>query len=417
MIQLKRSDSEHADTLFWTLQAASLACVGLLIASRGLVESIYQRDDLASLLIASSFVLYFIATALVPRALLARRFGFAEIGFAELTSELAGGVVGVSVALNDGGAWSLVCQQLTAKSSIAVILLMRSGWRPRLRWSTAKLRDLRRFSLSQSGAGILRFLDEQIPRLLLGRYLGAAALGNYFFARQLIRMTERLLLRPIRVMAMPSIARMQDRGDEARRAYENGLRASSAFLYPLFLGALATAPLFVPLLFGEKWFAAVPLVQIFMLQGLVRIPLAWDSALLRGLGRPDWLLLRVLFRFSLALVLMAMLWRWDAVGVAVAVTISSAASWLIGGLLVHRLCGLGPLDQIRFSGGVFAAAALMAAVVAGLGGVVGGPASWGALVGSVFLGGAIYTVALRLLAPRSFAEAVRYFTLLLRAVR
>src|SRR5262249_15570128 len=71
-----------------------------------------------------------------------------------------------------------------------------SPWRPQLRFSVASLRDLGGFSIRVFGQRLLYYLHRNVDNLLVGRFLGAAALGVYALAYNLMLVPFSPLRRP-----------------------------------------------------------------------------------------------------------------------------------------------------------------------------------------------------------------------------
>lgn len=395
LVQMRRLKAAHGDSLFVTLQALGIAAACLMVAGGQAAERFFSTLGLAHLVTAAAFTVYLQALAAVPRALLVRRMRFAAIAKAELGAEAAGGAVGIAMAAAGYGVWSLIAMQVVARAVESAVLWRVSRWRPRLRWSAPHIRELLGFGVSRTLIVWVRFLDAQLPRLLLGHYFGAAELGGFFFARRLVEACEKLLVSPIQAVGMPAFARLQDDADAVRKAYRSGSRLTAAVLFPAFAGLALLAPVLTPLLFGESWVAAIPLIQLFALRGYRRALSTWNSAALRGLGRPEWLLLTVGFQVLLSLGFMLLLLGQGATGVAWALLISSYLSWPVGAWFVGRTIAIGSLAQAKLGLPSLGATAIMALAV--LGARLWSPLqtpSWSAAIGLALIAAASYGIGL-----------------------
>src|SRR4029079_3401908 len=95
----------------------------------------------------------------------------------------------------------------------------------------------------------------------IGRFVGAAPLGAYTLAFSVMITPVNRIASPITQVFFPAFSRTRrpDRiGAMARRA----LRIVALIVVPLMLGLLAVAPDFVHAIFGVKWDAAIPIIQI-----------------------------------------------------------------------------------------------------------------------------------------------------------
>ena len=373
LIQMRRLDAEHSDTLFWTLQAGGLAMVAAMIGLSGAIGRFFLQNDLPQLVAATSVILYFQASGLVSGALLARRFRFSEIAQANIYAELAGSCAGIAGALSGWGVWSLAVQRIVAAAANAAMVLRKAAWRPRLHWSTRSLEDLWRFSASRGVEGMLSYVDQQVPRILLGRVAGATELGQFVFARRIVENTVTLLSSPIKTTALSAFAVMQTDLNRVRRAYTEGVALTTNAVFPACAGIALTAPVLVPLMVGEAWAPSVLLLQLLVLASIRQSYHVWNGAVLRGLGRPQLLLLASVVRTTVILVLIVLLLRWGSVGTCLAILTGSYLSWPVAIGLVRKVTGLGVMAQLRPGAIPLLATFIMAVVVS----LLRGPAAAG----------------------------------------
>ena len=155
--------------------------------------------------------------------------------------DVAGGAAGVFAALNGLGVWSLVTQRLIAASVNGVLLMGMARWRPRIRWSRKCFGDLWRFSLSRCAEGMLLFVDQQLPRMMIGRFAGVSELGQFVFARRIVEGTATLLNSPIRSTALSTFSAIQHDPLRVRRIYAEGLSLTTTFVFPTCVGIVVLA--------------------------------------------------------------------------------------------------------------------------------------------------------------------------------
>jgi len=415
LIQLQKLDDEHSDTLFWTLQVAGLTLAGCVIASSGAIGRSCGQESLPPLLSASAVVLYAQCGALVPGALLARSFRFAEIAKAGVTSELAGGAAGVVAALNGLGVWSLVTQRVVAASVNGILLTGMARWRPGIRWSRRCFRDLWRFSLSRFADGMLLFVDQQFPRLMLGRFAGVGELGQFVFARRIVEGTATLLNSPIRNTALSTFSAIQHDPPRVRRVYAEGLALTTTFVFPACVGIVVMAHEIVAVLAGPRWAASVPLLRLLVLASVRTSFHIWSTALLRGLGRPHLLLGASVTRSLATVVLCCWLWPWGGVGICAAVLAAAYVSWPLALWSVRVVAGIGPGEQFRPCLPAAVATAAMAAVMVAFRSLIGPDVPPGmALSSATLVGACTYASAMAVVGRAEIGILLRNARLLLR---
>jgi PST family polysaccharide transporter len=128
----------------------------------------------------------------------------------------------------------------------------------------APIRPFLRFGGWVLASEVVRALRLQIDKLLIGAFLGAEALGLYFFAFNAgLGLATSASVAFARV-AFPRIAAAADR---SRAARDSILLATLATAPVVLLQALA-APVYVPILFGAEWAHVAPVVSILCLAAI-----------------------------------------------------------------------------------------------------------------------------------------------------
>ena len=171
----------------------------------------------------------------------------------------------------------------------------------------------------------------------VGYYLRAFQLGSEYQAK-----ISGILLR----VALPVFSRAVDHA-EVRRIRARIVRTHASVLFPLLLGLIALAPLFVPLVYGPNWEPAVPLTQILAIAGLAAALGTGTGPLLLATGHPRALLVYNLLSAGLyvAAVLIALPSGLTAVCWAVAI-VTWATFLALQYAIVDRIVGIPLLETL-----------------------------------------------------------------------
>jgi O-antigen/teichoic acid export membrane protein len=366
LIQFQRLDPEHSDTLFWTLQVIALGLIAVMAGLSGAIGRFFMQEKLPVLITVASITLYIESCGLVPRALLARGFRFSDTAQAAIASELIGGFAAVAWVLSGGGVWSLVVQRLAGALVETTILWHKVTWRPRLRWSGKHFRQIWRFSGSRGLEGILVFIDQQIPRVILGRVTGPTELGYFVFARRVVENTVTIMNSPIQTTALTAFAIIQTDLNRVRRAHAEGVSLTTSVVFPACAGIALMAPYLVPPLLGENWTPSVLLLQVLVFATIRQSYHIWNTAVLRGLGKPQLVLAASLVRTVLIQVLIIFMLREGSLGTCIAILAGSCLSWPVAIGFVKRVTGTNLVSQLRPGAAPLLATAIMSIVVASL---------------------------------------------------
>jgi len=140
-------------------------------------------------------------------------------------------------------------------------------------------------------------------------------------------------------VALPAFSRLQVQPGRLRQLFYESSSLICLVSFPVFAGIIVTAPELVSVLFGQKWMASVPVLQVFCASGFVYAMLAPSGPMLMALNKPAWLLkLSILGAVvNLALLIPAAPW-----GIVAAAWAHAARSYLLAPLhfyAVARLLG------------------------------------------------------------------------------
>jgi O-antigen/teichoic acid export membrane protein len=330
IIQRGELKEEHLDSAFWIAMATAglFCCLSLALASP--IAHLFKEPRVAPVIgwLSVSFVFY--ALSAVPTAILNREVDFRALAIRGLIVTGVGGAVGLAMAFQGWGVWSLVGQQLVGAVLGCLCLWRAVSWRPRLRISTAHLRDLYTFSLSITGNDILWFFSQKSDQTLVGYGFGPVALGPYSLASRISTLLHDGIVGPFQSVAFPAFSKLQSDPVRLARALYKFCEVSSFVSLPVFAGLAVIAPELVPWLFGARWTPAVPILQGLALYGAVRVVLSFVHPLMLAKGRAGLYLLMSIVQSVLTFAGCLLAVRWGPVAVA----LSMAASMFLFGAIV-----------------------------------------------------------------------------------
>jgi PST family polysaccharide transporter len=248
--------------------------------------------------------------------------------------------------------------------------------------------------------------------------MGTQTLGLFMLATRVVTELSQLLTEPLRGVAMAACARAQEAREELHDMIIGLYRMSRLLVFPVFLAMAALAPFLIPWLFGPRWEAAVPAIQILTLSGLRLATGAFNAPILLGVGRPQLALILFGVGCLLHIVLFPTLAPWGVVGASIAMLGRQFGNWPVACLLVRRATGLSIRRQVGGNGPVLLSAVIVAAMVWFCGHVLGPrlPVIV-VIVLSALVGAVSYIAALRMLSPTTLRTAVELISAFVRRDR
>jgi PST family polysaccharide transporter len=218
----------------------------------------------------------------------------------------------------------------------------------RPRFGLAAWRQLVHFSRWTLLSNLLIAGLQRAPQFLVGRDFGSASLGHYVMASDIGGLPTNEVAAPLTRAAVAGFARVAADGNLLVTTFL-GINALAALLViPAGTGLALVAEPAVDLLLGSRWEAAVPLLQILAVSGVMVALTANFGSLCIAVGRPQSNMAMLALRLA-ALVtgLLLLPLEFGLQGAAMAELAASAVALLSGFLYARRLASVRPFQVLR----------------------------------------------------------------------
>jgi O-antigen/teichoic acid export membrane protein len=406
LIQRRELSEEDRSTVFWLSLGVGLLLALLGIALSGPLAAFYGEPEVRPLFIALSIGFFVTALGTTQSALLARDMEFRRLELRAIVATLVGAVAGISIALADFGAWAIVGQQLAEGVTSTVLLWFVTPWRPSLTFSGASLRRLGGFAGYVFGENVLYQAGRNAISLVLGRVLGAAALGTYTLATNVILMPFSRIAAPLQQVFFPAFSLMRDDRERMADVWIRATRLVALISMPALVGLVIVAPDFVDVVLGPRWSEATTVIQILAGVGLLQALHTLNGEVLLALDRAKtyfWFTM-LWFAGSFGAVIIGL--EWGVVGVAACYAAAAVAIEPVRAIITTRALGIPLWRFVSALTGVAQATLVMAVLVLGARAALlalGVPAA-ARLVILIVLGAVVYLAACLWRAPEITGE-------------
>ena len=356
-------------TLYWMNLLAGFSIAVAVAASAIFISRFYQQPRLVPILLLIDLGLFVQVFAQQFVAILQKELKFELLSRIGIVSRFSGAVLAIVLAYEHFGVYALVLSSL-ATAVIASVLTVVKGLKmfcPRLEFRFAEVRSLVGFGMYQVGERALNYFASHVDAVLIGRLLGADALGVYAVAKELIMRPAQVVNPIVTRVSTPVMAKVQRDIPRMRSMYLAMINRLSSLNFPFYTAMCIFAHELTSVVLGEQWLAVVPVIQILAIFGAVRSISNPVGSLLLATGR-----VRRGFWWNAALLaLLPMVLyagsRWGLVGISWSLLatqiVLALATWMF---LVQPLCGAGFAEyHVQIVGPVLVA-------------VVGGLVAWSA---------------------------------------
>jgi PST family polysaccharide transporter len=363
IIQRKEVDDADLSTAFWANISTGVVLFGVVAAASRLLGMFVQNSEVP--VVASTLALRFVLAggSVVQVALLSRQMNYRALSVRTILSTLVGGVVAVTLAYAGAGVWALVGQALTTTVVSTIALYVATGWRPKRIFSWERFRSLFSFGAPILISRMLNFSIRNVDNLLIGRFLGAQALGYYALGYTVFLAPLVDLGLIVNQVLFASLSRVQDESERLRRGFLDATEAVALVTLPMMVGLSLVAAFFVEVFFGARWLPSAPVISVLALAGFLRLLTTLGPAGLQAAGRPDLQLRWTVISILLYLPAFYVGLRWGIVGVATGYLIATAILTPIEFGFVTRVIGVRVHELVRALSPSVVGSAVMALVV------------------------------------------------------
>jgi O-antigen/teichoic acid export membrane protein len=346
IIQRKNVTEQQLSTLYWFNILSGVIVFLTVFATSPLVASFYKEDRLIGPLYLTAFVFLVIPFGQQFQYLLQKNLEFDKLAKIEVVS-IAFGVLGsILIAVFDYGVYALVWGQIISNFAKSLLLGIYGwkSWRPKFHFNKDDLKGFLSFGFYQMGSRTVSFFGSNIDNMLIGRFLGAEALGIYTIAYQLIIIPVTKINPIITKVAFPLFSIQQDNNKDISKAFIDMSKLLAVITFPMLVGLMSTAPILIPILFGTKWELSIPIVQVLAILGILRVLMNPNGAVLLAKGRAD---LGFKWDFFVAItnaIVFMFVIPYGVLGVAWSRVIISIVNLFLGRLLLRSVIGLKARD-------------------------------------------------------------------------
>jgi O-antigen/teichoic acid export membrane protein len=413
IVQRRDRVEEAASTAVVSTVAGGVLLTLLALAASPVVGFFFHSRRIGLVAAAMSAWILMRMVAIVPGALLQRRFSFLRRVVLDPLGVIAGAAAGIAATASGLGVWGLVIGVYAGVVTQAVLSWAFVGWRPSFDLvSFSMWRELARFGRHVIVSEGIRRLNAEGRTAVVGRGLGSALLGQYALAYRLGVQPISILVNGVSYVLLPALARIANEPARFREAAVRSLRS-------LFLVAVPVSLVLVPLgrpatvlLFGDRWAPAGTAVAWMAGIGIGTAADSIASETWKAAGRPDWLPRLHGLALVVSLAASAAFLPWGLAGVAAALSLSTVAGGIVGLYGFGRVVGV-PL--LRVAGATAHPLLAGGAMVAALFALrhAADPSAYRIAPGLLVLaaealaGGLLYTAVLAVLRPSDLSRAIR----------
>ena len=347
LIRQKEVSAKDYGTTFLINFFISLLAFLILFFAAPFIANFYDTPELELVVQVFSSTLIINALFTVHCVKLTRNVDFKTQSKASVCSAIISGAVGITLAYNGFGVWSLVFQTICNSTLSLILLTFLLKWFPSPAFSRASFHNLFGFGSKIFVASIISSIYSNLYNIVIGKKFSAATLGYYTRADQMGLLPSQNIAGILSRVTYPILSQLQDDSDRLRKVYIRYLQLSCFVIFPLMMGLAALAKPLIILLLGEKWSPSVVLLQILCL-GLMLDPICnINLNLLYVKGRSDLVLKLEIIKKTIAITILVVSVPFGLVGLCIGRVLYGIIATLLNMTYTKRFIDLSIWGQAK----------------------------------------------------------------------
>jgi PST family polysaccharide transporter/lipopolysaccharide exporter len=288
LIQRREDDVDRYLDTAWTLQIArGVLLAGVVAALAGPAASFFETPAVREILLVVAVVPVLAGLENPGVVYFQKDLEFHKQFVHLVSTSLLYVLVTVSLAFVWGSVWALVAGKVAAEVGMLVVSYVLHDYRPSPAFDREAARELIGYGKWLTAAGAVYFLADEGDDFVVGALLGATALGFYRLAYRVALTPASEVTGVVSTVMFPAYSKLQDDLDAVRDAFFRTIQLTTAITFPMGVGIVVVAPLFVETVLGAQWVPMVGALQVLSVYGICLSLAASFGPVWLALGRPD----------------------------------------------------------------------------------------------------------------------------------
>lgn len=287
LIRVSTVDTKDYSTVFFFNLGVSVLIYLLFFLSAPYIALFYKQPVLTDIARVYGLSFIFLSLGTVQNTILTREMKFKKQTIIAFPALLIGSIVGILLANNGYGVWSLVYSMLATNLLTSVFLWFSSDWQPQFIFDVDKFKLHFHFGYKMTLSSLLDTIFTNIYQIIIGRFYSPVLVGYYTRANSLMMLPVGNVSGALNKVVFPLFAKVQDDIPALRAAYKKIMLVVLFVITPIIVLMALLADQLVVFLFTEKWLPIVPIFQIICFSGILYPLHLYNLLILQVKGRSD----------------------------------------------------------------------------------------------------------------------------------
>lgn len=291
LIQHEFSDEDDlynsTNVAFWTNLTISIILWLVLVLFSEQIAAAVGNPGRGNAIATASISVVLSSFTSIQTALYRRRFNFKTLFSIRLVTALIPLVVTVPLAFLFHNYWALIIGVLVRDLINAVLLTLKSPWKPQWRYSLKKLKEMISFSFWSMMEQITIWLTNNIGIFIVSRFLSEYYIGLYKISMSTVNSYMQIITAATTPVLFSALSRFQTDEKRFLNIFYKFQRFVSMLVMPMAAGLYLYKEFVTDILLGHQWHEAAGFIGTWSITSAITIIFAhYNSEIYRSKGKP-----------------------------------------------------------------------------------------------------------------------------------
>ena len=346
LVQKKEVDNADYSTLFWSNLCISILIYTLIYILAPFIANIYNNQTIIYILRIMGLNIPIMAIYSIQQAYMQRNMLFKKLLYSTIIGSIISAIVGISMAINGFGVWSLVWQYITNTIINTIVLNFIIKLKPSFIFSKDRFKKLFSYAWRITVSSFIGTFFEQIRGIVIGTKYSSTDLAFNNRGEQIPLVITNNINATMESVLFPSISKLQDDKEKVKRAMSRMIKTSSFILMPLLIGLFAVVEPVVKILLTDKWIECVPYLKIVCIQQCFSIINTINLQAIKAIGRSDIILKLEFIKKPILIIIILLTMYISPIAICIGNAIYTVIALIINSFPNKKILNYSAKDQI-----------------------------------------------------------------------
>lgn len=283
----KKELDKATNVAFWTNLLLSLLIWLVIYVFSDPISALVGNPGMGNVISIACISLPLTSFSSIQNARFKRDMDFKTLFSVRMVAIAIPFVITIPLALFTRSYWALIVGTISTNLANAVVLTVRSQWKPRFYFDFITLRKMLSFSLWSMVESVLVWLTNWGDTFIVGLYLSSHYLGLYKTSMNMVNQIVSVISASTVTVLLSALSSLQSDNDKFRKTYYDFSFFTGILLIPMGVGLYLYRDTMCMILLGSDWLEAADFMGIWGLISAIAILFnSYNGDVLIAKGRP-----------------------------------------------------------------------------------------------------------------------------------